>query len=367
MAEKGNDEDRLFVRDGWRHYRRTYSLAEVRWGLAVLGVLVAIAAWVFWKGRHADPALFSDGTALLKSAAPPPADRGPLPRGLAAIGWREDRVTQFDPENLYVKIDGRADWFKSFGFRRLYGVLLINEKDPTTTIDVEMYDLGRAANALGAYGGERAPDIKPQITDTGLFHIARNALYMARGPYYLRVIGSDESPAVTEMLRSLAGVLGNGIRGEPLPWAYGFFVGGLGIDPGKISYFVENAFSFAFARDVWAARPKGKDDDLELFVVARANAAEAKELAAKLTKGFLGFGTAAGKQAGVSVVKDQFLNAFTAVTSHDRWVLGVRGAATKEMLAAELQKLQDALTQAPQALKDRAQAAVEKAGGGDER
>jgi hypothetical protein len=367
MADKGNDEDRLFVRDGWRHYRRTYSLAEVRWGLVVLGVLILIAAWVFWKGRHPDPTLFSDGTALLKSAAPPPADRGPLPKGLAGAGWREDRIAQFDAENLYVKIDGRADWFKSFGFRRLYGALLISEKDPATTIDIEMYDLGKAANALGAYGGERAPDVKPQITETGLFHIARNALYMARGPYYLRAIGSDESPAVTQMLQSLADGLNTGIKGEPLPWAYGFFVGGLGIDPGKISYFVENAFSFGFARDVWAARPRGKDDDLELFVAARASVAEARDLAGKLHKGFLGFGSLAGKQDGVPLVRDQFLNAFTAVTSSGRWVLGVRGAATKEMLAKELQKLQDALAQAPQALKDRAQPAVEKAGAGDER
>jgi hypothetical protein len=367
MADKGNDEDRLFVRDGWRHYRRTYSLTEVRWGLLVLGVLLAIGLWVLWKGRHPDPTLFSDGTALLKAAAPPPADRGPLPKGLASAGWREDRIAQFDPENLYVKIDGRADWFKSFGFRRLYGVLLVSEKDPATTIDVEMYDLGSAANALGAYGGERAPDVKPQLTDTGLFHVARNALFMARGPYYLRVIGSDESPAVTAELRALAESLGTSIKGEPLPWAYGFFVGGLGIDPGKVSYFVQNAFSFSFARDVWAARPKGKDDDLELFVAARASAAEAKDLAGKLHKGFLGFGTAAGKQGAVPLVKDQFLNAFTAVTASDRWVLGVRGAATKELLASELTRLQDALAQAPQALKDRAQPAVEKAGGGDER
>ena len=370
MADKGSDDDRLFVRDGWRHYRRTYSLTEVRWGLAVLGVLLAITGWVAWKGRHPDPTLFADGTALLKGAAAPAAaptgDRGPLPPNLAGAGWREERIAQFDPDNLYVKIDGRADWFKGFGFKRLYDVLLVSAQDPATTVDVEMYDLGRVANALGAYGGERAPDVKPQLDEAGLHHLARNALYLVRGPYYLRVIGSDESPAVTEKLRALADTLGAQIKGEPLPWAYGLFVGGLGIDPGRVAYFVENAFSFGFARDVWAARPKGKDDDLELFVVARSTAADARALAEALRKGFLGFGQAAGKQAGVALIKDQFLNAFTAVTTRDRFVLGVRGAATKELLAGELGRLQEALAQAPQALKDRAQPAVEK-GGGHER
>src|SRR5205085_1307324 len=160
-----------------------------------------------WKGRHPDPALFADSAALLKGATPataPAADRGPLPPNLAGSGWREERIAQFDPDNLYVKIDGRADWFKGFGFRRLYGVLLVNAGDPATTIDVEMYDLGRAANALGAYGGERDPASKPQVAEGGLHHIARNALYMARGPYYLRVIGSDESAVVIAKLPALA-------------------------------------------------------------------------------------------------------------------------------------------------------------------
>jgi hypothetical protein len=385
MAEKQTDEDRLFVRDGWRHYRRTYSLKEVRWGLAVLAALAAIAGWVAWKGRHPDPSLFEDGTALfakeapaapaaaapvpVAATAPPgpasaaPADRGPLPTALAGPGWREERLAQYDPDNLYVKINGRADWFKSFGFRRLHSVLLVSEKDPAATIDVEMYDLARPANALGAYGGERAPDVKPEVTDSGLQHIARNALYMARGPYYLRVIGSDESPPITEKLRALAGTLGAGVKGEPLPWAYGLFVGGMGIDPGQISYFVENAFSFGFARDVWAARPRGKNDDLELFIAARQSAPEARKLAGQLRKGFLGFGAAAGKLGGVPLVKDQFLNAFTAVTSKDRWVLGVRGAATKELLAAELARLEEALAQAPRSVKDRARPEPEKGGG----
>jgi uncharacterized protein DUF6599 len=390
MAGKSEEEDRLFVRDGWRHYRRRYSLAEVRWGLACFAALLLLAGWVAWKGAHpVDPLLFADGAALLKTApaartvtatpavpsptsAAPAAERGPLPRTLAGAGWREDKITQFDPENLYVKIDGRADFFKGFGFRHLWSVLLVSEQDPATTVDVEMYDLARPANALGAYGGERAPDAKPNVDERGLWHLARNALYMARGPYYLRVIGSDETPAMTAKLQALAETLNGAIPGEPLPWAYGLFVGQLGLDPGRVTYFPENAFSFSFARDVWAARPKGKTDDLELFVAARATAVEARALTAALRKGFGQFGEPAGKIDGVPLLKDQFLGAFTAVVASDRWVLGVRGAATKEMMQAELGRLQQGLAQAPAALKERARPINDSTasggkGGGDER
>jgi hypothetical protein len=142
----------------------------------------------------------------------------------------------------------------------------------------------------------------------------------------------------------------------------------MGLDPGTVSYAVKNAFSFSFAPDVWSARPKGKNDDLELFIAARAAAGEARALTEKLHKGFLGFGAAAGKVGSVPLVKDQFLNAFTAVKSSDRFVLGVRGAASKEMLAEELGKLDRALAQLPAPVKERAQPAVESdKGGGDER
>jgi hypothetical protein len=393
MAGNSEQDDRLFVRDGWRHYRRRYSMSEVRWGLACLAALLLIAGWVAWKGAHpVDPSLFADGAGLLKSApaarpitatpavpaptastapaapvAPPPtaAERGPLPTALAGAGWREDKIAQFDPENLYVKIDGRADYFKGFGFRRMWSVLLVSVQDPATTVDVEMYDLGRPDNALGAYGGERAPDAKPQIDERGLWHLARNALYMARGPYYLRVIGSDETPVVTGKLQALAAALNAAIPGQPLPWAYGLFVGELGLDPGRVTYYPDNAFSFSFAQDVWAARPKGKTDDLELFVAARSGAAEARALATALRKGFAQFGEPAGKLDGVPILKDQFLGAFTVVVPVDRWVLGVRGAASKDMLQAELGRLQQSLAHAPASLKERARPVNDgKASGG---
>src|SRR5437773_1295073 len=98
-GSSSEQDDRVFVRDGWRHYRRRYSLTEVRGGLACFPALLGIAGGVAWKGALPDPALFADGAALLKAATPatgvapatvaPPtasaghpgsaADRGPLP------------------------------------------------------------------------------------------------------------------------------------------------------------------------------------------------------------------------------------------------------------------------------------------------
>jgi hypothetical protein len=406
MAAETNDEDRLLVRDGWKHYRRTYSLTEVRWGLACAGFLVLLVGWVIWKGRHPDPALFSDGASLLEGAgkstvtvAPPGAPpvtgapavaaspaapaaagqgaiaegaaapaagqaaagetgsavgRGPLPRGLAGSGWTEDKVVSFDEENLYVKIDGRADYFRAFHFKRMHSVLLTSSADSNLTIDVEMYDVSNTANALGAYSGERPPNAKVEVTEAGLHHFDRNALYLARGPYYIRVIGSDETPPIVAKLRQIADKMLAEVGGEPLPWAYGLFIGQMNLGADKITYSAKNAFSLGFANDFWAVRPEGKDTDLELFVSARASAADGRKIAGQLKGSFLEMGEAAGKAGAVPLVKDRFLGLYSGAGSSDRFVYGVRGAASQQAAGAELARLHKALAGAPPALLQRA-------------
>jgi hypothetical protein len=382
MAMESNDDDRLFVRDGWRHYRRRYSLGEFRSGLVTFGAIVLIAGWVMWKGKRPDPALYSDGAGLLSAAgtsagpttivvSPPqisPAssegssrlpepssqaasDRGPLPRDLVGAGWKEEKVAQFDEENLYVKINGRADYFRAFNFRRLYSVTFVNEKDAAVSIDVEMYDLGNPANALGAYGGERAPDARVVVTPAGLHHFSRNALLVARGPYYVRVIGSDETPLITETLKKVADNLIATIKSEPLPWAYGLFLGEMNLSADKITYSAKNAFSLAFADDVWTVRPKGKEDDLEVFVSARQDDASARRMAGRYQAAFLEGGQAAGKMGGVALVKDQFLGLISGATSVDKFVIGVRGAADKAGALEEIERLRAAIKGAPAELR----------------
>jgi hypothetical protein len=361
-------DDRIFVRDGRRSHRRRYSLTEFRAGLGVLVLLGAVAAWVAWRGAHPDARLFEAGS--LDLAAPPAATpatpapttaasapaadasraapaavaRGPLPSALASAGWQEGNVAAFDTTNLYVKIDGREDYYKSFGFRTLWCVTLARDALPGTTVDVELFDLRTAANALGAYAGERAPGSTMHAESDGLWHVARNALFMTRGRYYLRAIGSDESPPVQEELAQLRELFAT-LPGEPLPWAYALFVGEMNIDPGRIAYTAENAFSFGFAASVWSAKPDSSD--MEIFVQAAADPAAARELVARFTAGFLDYGAAAGQSHGVHWVRDRYLGQAAGATASGRWVLGVRSAPDVRRAEQALGALQRAIAAMP--------------------
>src|SRR6185503_2303511 len=264
--------------------RRSYRRSEVYWGAGIAACLVGVLLWVRYKGAHPDPSLSDMSAALVPSATPalgasvaertpiadrgpgsapsssvegkpaasePSSDRGPLPPGLAAGAFRESKVGAYTPENLYVKIDGRAEFYLSFGVKSMHAVTFVASSG--ASVEIELYDLGAANNALGAYNGERAPGAESTHDSGSTFRIDHNAAFLARGAYYARFVGSDETPEVVSEVKRLLEALSQQLPGEELPWAFSLFVDQLKLSPSQVGYARENAFSFGFARDVYKA------------------------------------------------------------------------------------------------------------------
>jgi hypothetical protein len=313
-------DERIFVRPR-KHFRRIYSTREVGIGALLLLGLGLVAGWVAWRGAHPDPELTS--AVPLENRAPVSVDRGPLPPGLAPAGWREQRVAVFDPSNVYEKIDGREGYYKSFGFQRLHALTLVASAGEPT-IDLELYDLGSPQNALGAAAGEIPATASPTLRDGTLSLVDRNALYLARGKFYLRAIASAESPAVREVLDTLARQFAGALPGAPLPFSYELFLP-LGVAPGKVSYLAENAFSFGFAGAVHIGQLP--DGDTELFAVVAPNPAEARALAARFNQAFAEYGKPVSAAGGVSWAEDRYLSRISGAGATGRLVLGVHSAA----------------------------------------
>jgi hypothetical protein len=352
------NEERLFSPHPWRHYRRTFSRGEVWAGLCVLLGLAAVAFWVGIRGQNADPDLYGESKSLIKRGQKK-AERGALPTGLTPPGFSEGKTARFGPENVYEKINGREGYYKSFGFQELSVATLIDDGDKTRTVDIELFDQGNATNALGAFSGETPREKSaalPALKAGVLLRRDRNALYLAKGRFYARCIGSDESPQVQAALEHLEGLLSEKLQGEALPWSFGLFVGGMGLPAGSISFRRENAFSFAFASEVHIAQVP--DTEVELFLSLRPNEVAAQKQAGQYLDGFASIGTVSEKGAGGGWVKDRYLGQFSGVSSAGRVVYGLRGAATleagKKRLAQLAQRLENAtLPSAGQGLEER--------------
>jgi uncharacterized protein DUF6599 len=404
-GSRGEGEERIFVRDGFRSFRRTYRVAEVYWGLGTGAVLLAIVGWVSWKGAHPDPSLFdmsaalsggssapaiapverragermgaprapaeslSPAAAATEPAAAPSSDapatheRGPLPASLASDTFREGKISAYTADNLYIKIDGRASYFQSFGVKTMHTVTLEGPPEGSgASIDVEVYDLAESRNAIGAYNGERPPGIESTVAEGSTYHFDRNAAFLARGPYYVRFIGSDESASVLAEVRRLLDLFRREIHGEALPWGFSLFVDQLKLSPSVVTYVKSNAFSFGFARDVYKATlsPPDAKDDMEAFVVATADAAAARALADQYDEGFASLGGAAGQTpAKAKLFKDEFLATFSAVMPSERWLVGVRGAPSAAKAAEVLGSLQHGLAALPADVRARAVPSLE--------
>lgn len=382
----------------FRVFRKSYSVTEAKVGAVVLLGLAALAAWVVWRGAHPDPGLFADPAATAvgsvaiadvegrrapegpsvagasnadpSGAAPSGAaatavDRGALPASLALPGWKERTVSRFDAENLYVKINGRADFFLSRGFRSLTFVTL--EGPSGTAVDVELYDLGSTENALGAFAAEKPPEAKASSSGGTSWYVARNALFLARGESYARAIGSDESPAVLAQLESLRKAFEGGIAAGEKPWTVALFADALGLPPDRLQYAAENAFSFGFAKNVTSATLD--DGETELFVLPAGDAAKAKALSAKFEEGFLSYGEKVAA-AGASWVKDRYLSTFSRTVAAGTMVVGVRGAQDLAKGAEALARLEKAVLALPPDVAKKAAAgppaAAKPTGGGYE-
>jgi len=325
-------EERIFVRPR-KHFRRTYSTREVGVGALLLVGLGLVSGWVAWRGAHPDPELSS--AVPLEHRAPASADRGPLPAGLAPAGWREQRVAVYDPTNVYEKIDGREGYYKSFGFQRLHALTLVASAGEPT-VDLELYDLGSPQNALGAAAGEIPASASPRLRDGTLSLVDRNTLYLARSKYYLRAIGSTESPAVREVLDALSARFSTALPAAALPFSYDLFVP-LGVPPGKVSYLAENAFSFGFASGVHLGQLP--DGDTEIFAVVAGTPDAARALAARFNKAFAEYGKPAGSSGGVSWAEDRYLSRLSGASAAGRLVLGVHSAADVQTARALHEKL----------------------------
>jgi hypothetical protein len=224
-------------------------------------------------------------------------------------------------------------------------------------VDIEVYDLGQSRNAIGAYNGERSPSAESTSADGSTFHFDRNAAFLARGPYYVRFIGSDESAAVVTEVRRLLDVFRREIAGEALPWGFSLFIDQLKLSPSAVTYVKSNAFSFGFARDVFKASlsPPDSKEDMEAFVVALADPAAAQAMAAQYTDGFASLGKPGGQTPkGVKLIEDEFLASFSGATAVDRFMIGVRGVPSKGQAAEELERLRAAVAAMPDDLRARA-------------
>jgi hypothetical protein len=240
---------------------------------------------------------------------------------------------RYGPDTLSDKIDGKAELYLSAGFLRLESRRFSLAGDRRRWMERYVYDMGGFRGAYAVFSSQRRPHNRP-VAWTSHGYLAGNALFFVHGPYYVEIIGAEDSPSVQEGLISLAKAF---IEAHAVQAADPVELQLLPRDhriAGSEKLTARAAFGIQGLDWIFSAAYSSSADQVEAlaFVSQRGSPAEAAALADKFHAFWLEFGGAetappAGPQ-GVRVVS--ILDAYEICLVRGKYLIGVHEAANLE-------------------------------------
>jgi len=135
---------------------------------------------------------------------------GSLPENIS--GWKKSSTEgYYTPENLFEYINGNAELFISYDFRNL--ITLTYNKDESTEITVDIFDMGNPANAYGVFSHSRENEDK-FISDEIGSEYGGGLLTFWKGRFYISILVYPETEERKEIVRNISKRISELIRGK---------------------------------------------------------------------------------------------------------------------------------------------------------
>ena len=318
---------------------RQYSRMESWSGVAILLCLLAVALGVFLRQYSFNPAVLVARHAA-PQPSPPPGSQGDfasLPPELEQLGAPES----FTPENLYRKIDGRAELYLTAGFVRLHCQRFALKDAPDQWFEWFVYDMGGALQAFSVFSTQRRAEGQPlDLTEFG--YRTKNALYFVSGNNYIEAIASTANePLINAMLSLAGGYVAARPAAAGLP----------GMDllpkenlvPATCTLESSDAFGFDQFKDVFTAQYRLDGAEVMAFVTSCPSAAAAVALRDAYRSFLLANGgkEVASQTGGAPAKGIEIFGTIEMVFSEGNCVAGVHAApavAPAEQLARRLRE-----------------------------
>ncbi len=324
-----------------RNFRPTIGARETSLGVFLLLLLAGVGVSVYVKGGIYDESLFALDAELLAegevlptvsfAAEPEPTSSGAAQTGFLPVdfpeGWQAmGAVERYTPDNLYVKINGRAEQYLDFDVVGMETMTLVHDAESSRFLDAYIYDMGTQINALGIFATERSPgDDAPYGSDG---YSVGSSVFFRKGQYYTQLLGSDDSPETRDALATVAQALDAAQPAEEAEasWADAAFPSD-GLAAGSSGYLSENVFGLSFLSDVYTADYEASGKTVTCFLAKR----EVREQAAELFLAYQGYIDEFGERAPMDwedtpVVAGDFGGFYDVVFSKNGYFGGVTNA-----------------------------------------
>jgi hypothetical protein len=144
------------------------------------------------------------------TAVPEPQRKlaGMLPlSGLPAewtLGKPGDRhLETFNADNLYEKIDGRAESFIQYGVKGMAYAFYHPTGDPSSELQLYVFEMADSLKALGKYGSEKPEEFQTvSVGDAG--YTSAGSLLFHAGRYYTQIVSTKDDPKFAAFALTLA-------------------------------------------------------------------------------------------------------------------------------------------------------------------
>jgi hypothetical protein len=138
-----------------------------------------------------------------------------LPAGDVLAGWTPTGPPSvYIPKDLFELINGGADMYVEYGFRKLIHAEYRKPSDPRVTLTIDLYDMAAPANAFGIYAYERGDRPSNEaVGDEGI--LSTTSIAFRRAGFYVKIETNDLSGASARAAKPLALRIAALIPGPP--------------------------------------------------------------------------------------------------------------------------------------------------------
>ena len=131
-----------------------------------------------------------------------------LPLGDLPAEWTvgksgEHHLESFNADNLYEKIDGRAESFIQYGVKGMAYAFYHPTGDPSNELQLYIFEMADPLKALGKYGSEKPDEFKLVPIGTEGYTTAGSTLFYS-GRYYTQIVSTQDDPKFSAFALELA-------------------------------------------------------------------------------------------------------------------------------------------------------------------
>jgi hypothetical protein len=126
-----------------------------------------------------------------------------LPAGWVVAKSGERHLETFNADNLFEKIDGRAESFLQYGVKGMAYTYYHPAGDDSSEAQLYIFEMGDALRALGKYGSEKPDGVGTIALGTEGYVSAGSTLFYA-GKYYTQVVTTKDDPKVGAFAMEIA-------------------------------------------------------------------------------------------------------------------------------------------------------------------